>query len=70
MTTIDFNSIPLWLIKKVGKDNSGFLACCIEDGRVGIMRETEKAYLVEVSNNFNTCKCAGWQFLVAKSLLK
>lgn len=71
MPTIDFNSIPLWLLEKVaGKKNVGFLICCINDGLVGIRYETEKAYLIEVTNNFNSCKCAGWQFWVAKSLLR
>ena len=53
-----------------GKKNVGFLICCINDGLVGIRYETEKAYLIEVTNNFNSCKCAGWQFWVAKSLLR
>ncbi len=46
------------------------IALSMQDGYIGIERETEKAYLLFVENTFNAPKCSGWDFWVAKSLLK
>lgn len=65
------NDIPLWIIDKAcGKKNAGFCIVSMKDGYIGIEHETDKAYLLYVENTFNTPKCSGWKFWVAKSLLK
>lgn len=65
------NDIPSWVIDRAcGKKNAGFCIVSMQDGYIGIEHETEKAYLLYVENTFNTPKCAGWEFWVAKSLLK
>lgn len=69
MTNEMMSRIPAWLLTKTaGPKYAGFLVCCINDGLWGVVRETPKAYLIEVSNDFSQGP-AGWQFWVAKSLL-
>lgn len=64
------NDIPLWIIDKACGKNAGFCIVSMKDGYIGIEHETDKAYLLYVENTFNTPKCSGWHFWVAKSLLK
>lgn len=64
------NDIPAWVIDKACGKNAGFCIVSMQDGYIGIEHETDKAYLLYVENTFNTPKCAGWEFWVAKSLLK
>ena len=65
----DVESIPTWIFDKFGKVNAGFCMLSALEGYIGIVHETDKAYLLEVENTFNTPKCSCWQFWVAKSLL-
>ena len=69
MTNEMMKQIPAWLLTKTAGKYAGFLIVCIQDGLWGVVRETPKAYLIEVCNDFSEGP-ASWQFWVAKSLLK
>ena len=65
--------IPDWVIRKNCKGiyfGEGACILAIVDGTCGFVKETEKALLFQWTNTTNTCKCAGGEFWVAKSLLK
>lgn len=66
----DIDNIPNWIIEKAAGKYAGMCIVCIRDGHIGIEHETEKAYLLSVTNDFSTPKCSEWRFWVAKSLLK
>lgn len=63
------NDIPAWVIDKACGKNAGFCIVSMQDGYIGIEHETDKAYLLYVENTFNTPKCAGWEFWVARCIL-
>lgn len=68
------SQIPAWLIEKKYPDHKtltcGACILAINDGTCGFVKETEKALLFDWSNqSLMSCRAAGGEFWVAKSLL-